>query len=515
MHNFSRILITVLLVLSAAAAHAATFRVIYINDFHGFANPTTVPGSKQQLGGAAALAARLKILRAEKPGIFVAAGDIIQGDSWANLSQGASAIKLMNHLQLDAMVTGNHEFDFGQEQLKQRIKEASFPVLAANLSGISSTSPRVYFNRPGGRIAVIGLVTPDVPQTSHPKNTKGLKFSPVLETAREQISEAEITASLIVLLTHIGHENDLALAEAMCKNQTESEAPVLIVGGHSHTKVEKPVQIGNCVVVQAWEHGKALGVVDLTIEKGKLLSVDGWLEHINPAGSTDPETAALVDRYNQRINKLLGKKAGTAKVDLIQEGVRRQETNLGNLVADIVRKTTGAQVAVINGGSIRTGIPKGEITRRQVYATLPFNNYLVAVRMTGKQLLETIEHGVSDIEHEEGRFPQVSGIRFSFNRHKPAGQRVTSLSVGDTPLDLQKEYTVATLDFIAAGGDGYTAFGQAIRSAGDFSELNGAMQSSRLVYNNPGYFLRDAVLEVFSSGAPVSATVEGRITETR
>jgi 2',3'-cyclic-nucleotide 2'-phosphodiesterase (5'-nucleotidase family) len=514
MYNLSRALITVLLILSASVAHGATFRVIYINDFHGFANPVTAPGSKQQLGGAAALAARLKVLRAEKPGIFVAAGDIIQGDSWANLSQGASAIKLMNHLQLDAMVTGNHEFDFGQDQLRQRIKEARFPVLAANVSGMNGTSPRVYFNRPGGRIAVIGLVTPDVPQTSHPKNTKGLKFSPVLETAKEQISEAEITASLIVLLTHIGHENDRALAEELCKNQPESDVPILIVGGHSHTKVEKPVQIGNCVVVQAWEHGKALGVVDLTIEKGKLLAVDGRLEQITPAGAIDQETAALVDRYNQRINKLLGKKAGVTKVDLFQEGVRRQETNLGNLVADVVRKTTGAQVALVNGGSIRSGIPKGEITRRQIYATLPFNNYLVAVRMTGKQLLESLEHGVSDIEHEEGRFPQVSGIRFSFNRHKPAGQRVTSLYVGDAPLDLQKEYTVATLDFIAAGGDGYMAFGEAIRSAGDFNELNGSMQSSRLVYNNPGYFLRDAVLEMLSTGGPVSATVEGRITGT-
>lgn len=514
MKSVKNLIIIILLVCLAQIAEGATFRIIYINDLHGFANPTQVNESTQ-LGGVARLATRIKALRSEKPGIFVAAGDIIQGETWTNLSQGASAIELMNLLKLDAMVAGNHEFDFGQNVLKQRIKEAKFPILAANLNGMSEIAPRVYFNRPGGRIAVIGLVTDDVPQTSHPRNTKGLTFQCPLDTAQDQISEAEITASLIVLLTHIGHEKDRGMARELCENKNASDQPIVIVGGHSHTKVDKPVIIGNCVVVQAWEHGKALGVVDVTIENGRLANVNGWLEEINSSISPDPETLKLVEKHNLKINKILGKKLGTSKVELVQDGVRQRETNLGNFVADAVRKTTKAQVAIVNAGSIRTGIPKGEITRRHVYAALPFNNYLVAVRMSGAQLLQTLEHGISGLEDSEGRFPQVSGIKFRFDRKKPVGQRITSATVAGEPLNPQQEYTVATLDFIAAGGDGYTAFGQAIRSSGDFQEVNGAMQSSRLTYNDPGRFMRDVIIDEITATGTLNPSTEGRIQEER
>jgi 5'-nucleotidase len=131
-------------------AAPVTFRVYHINDFHGFANPTQPPGTNGRQGGAAWLATRLKELRAEQRGIFLAAGDMIQGETWTNFSQGYSAIALLNQLQVDAMVTGNHEYDFGQEVLKQRISEARFPVLAANVTGLPGVSPRTSFNLPGG-----------------------------------------------------------------------------------------------------------------------------------------------------------------------------------------------------------------------------------------------------------------------------------------------------------------------------------------------------------------------------
>jgi 2',3'-cyclic-nucleotide 2'-phosphodiesterase (5'-nucleotidase family) len=212
---------------------------------------------------------------------------------------------------------------------------------------------------------------------------------------------------------------------------------------------------------------------------------------------------------------ILDQKAGVSAVDLIQEGIRQQETNLGNLVADIVRTTTGAQAAIINGGSVRTGLAQGEIKYRQIYSALPFNNYLVAVTLSGRQLLQTLEHGVSGVERGEGRFPQISGMSFSFDRRLPVGQRVLSALIGGKPVDPVQEYTVATLDFIAAGGDGYTAFGEAIRSGGDFVEVGGAMRSSRLVYNDPGQFLRDVVLDYLAQKSPVSPALEGRIVEIR
>jgi 5'-nucleotidase / UDP-sugar diphosphatase len=506
-----------LLTLSATAYGApASFRVYYVNDFHGFANSSQPPGTHDQQGGAAWLAARLFALRAEQPGLFLAAGDMIQGDTWTNFSQGHSAIDLLNALHLDAMVTGNHEYDFGQDVLKQRVREAQFPVLAANVSGLAEVRPQVNFSLPAGKVAVVGLVTDDTPQSSHPRNTTGLTFVAPETAAREQIGARDKDVSLVVLLTHIGHEQDLALAANLCTGGAPVNVPILIVGGHSHTVVETPVRIGDCAVVQAGDHGRFLGLVDVTVEQGKMVAANGRLEKIaSSAGAADLQTAALVDRYNVQVDRILKEKAGFATVDLIQEGARQQETNLGNLVADIVRKTTGAQAAMVNGGSLRVGISKGEITMRQIYATLPFNNYLVAVKMSGKLLIQALEHGVSGVERGEGRFPQISGMSFVFDRRLPPGQRIESVTIGGQPVDANHEYTVATLDFMASGGDGYTAFGQAIKSGGDFAEVGGAMRSSRLVYNDPGQFLRDVVLDALAKESPVAPLVEGRIVEKR
>lgn len=498
----------------SAQAAPRTVRILHINDFHGFANPLAATSGAPAIGGAAFLAAKASELRIDGTTLFMAAGDLIQGDSWGNFSQGRASIEVMNLLGIDVACLGNHEFDFGQAVLKQRISEARFPILAANLTGIQEVPASRQFVRNGLKVAVIGIVTDETPQSSHPRNTVGLKFSPPLETARKQIAAASLDTDLIVLLTHLGHEVDRQLAESLCSGPTPVALPLVIVGGHSHTRVEKPVRIGACAVLQAWEHGKVLGLADITIDNRKLVSIDGRLVEIEPdQGKGNAKVQAVVDRYNHEVNAILGKQVGSAEMDLAQQGGRQQETNFGDLVADIVRKETGAQAALINGGSIRTGIPKGIITARQVYTALPFNNYLVAVRMTGSQLLETLEHGVSGLENEEGRFPQVSGIRFSFDPSRPVGKRIISVLLDGKPLELSQEYTVATLDFIAAGGDGYTAFGKAIRSSGDFSEVSGAMKSSRLVYNDPGRFLRDVVLETLGRIGSVNQVTDGRISK--
>lgn len=517
MHRYLLCLALLLICACQGFAEPVTIRILHINDLHGFANPIKVPGSDRSLGGAARLAKAINQQRGQHPTLLVAAGDMLQGDTWARMSEGKSVVELLNLLGVDAMTLGNHEFDYGQSVLKQRMAEARFPLLAANVAGLAGMHPRIYFNRTGIRVAVIGLITEETPQSSHPRNVTGLTFSSPLEAARDQIGEAELTADLVVLLTHQGYERDRQLAQTLCDPAAPATpVPLLIVGGHTHTRLEQPTRIGNCAVVQAWEHGKALGVVDLTIDNNKLLAVQGRLMEITPAlGSGDKAVARLVRRYNRETKAVLSKAVGMTSVDLMQHGSRLRETNLGNLVADIVRQTTKAQVALINGGGLRTDIPKGTITVGQLYAALPFNNYLVAVRISGRQLLAALEHGVSGLPAKEGRFPQVSGLSFSYNPAKPPGQRVQEVVVDGTPIALDQEYTVATLDFIAAGGDGYTSFGEAIRSAGDFSEVAGAMKSSRLTYNDPGSYLRDVVMAALAARVTVAPTVEGRIRELR
>ena len=148
---------------------------------------------------------------------------------------------------------------------------------------------------------------------------------------------------------------------------------------------------------------------------------------------------------------------------------------------------------------------------KDIYAALPFDNYLVAIRLTGAQLKAALEHGVSRLEEPSGRFPQVSGLTFTYSRSAPAGSRVKEVTVGGAPLEPQKEYVVATNDFLVAGGDGYTAFGEALKSAGDYGNLGGTLTSSKLAYNDPGTWLRDLVIGVIQARESITPQVDGRI----
>ncbi|MBI4643848.1 MAG: 5'-nucleotidase C-terminal domain-containing protein [Deltaproteobacteria bacterium] len=497
-----------ILFLAPAQAREVSLRILYVNDFHGFAEPYKPVGSQESLGGVSYLAAEVNKLRKEKPALLLAAGDMIQGHSWANLFRGKSSIALMNLMRFDAMVVGNHEFDFGQDVLKKRIAEARFPVLGANVEGFKDgLKPYVIKEIQGMKVAIIGVVTPDTPQATHPKNVAGLKFLPPAEVVEKYLPALKKQADLIIVLSHIGYQADRDLA---------ARAPGIgvIVGGHSHTKLLEPTVINQTIIVQAWEHAKALGVLDLTVEDGKLKSFQGRLEMIK-AGQMQEDKAVrrLVKRYGMRVNAVLGEKIGEAALDLDGEHVRMRETNLGDFLADILRQAAGADAAIINGGGIRTSILKGNITVKDIYAVLPFDNYLVAIKLTGKQIREALEHGVSGVEEGAGRFPQVSGLSFTFSRKAPAGSRVKEVLIGGHPLDPQKEYVVATNDFMAAGGDGYQVFGEALKSSPDFANVGGMLKGEKLVYNDAGRWLREVVIDYMRNQKKVAPQVDGRIKE--
>ena len=185
------ILLALVLWLLAAPAPAepVRLRILHVNDFHGFAEPHRPRGSETPVGGVAHLAAHVRELRRGGPSVLLAAGDMIQGHPWANLTQGASAIEVMNAMGFDAMALGNHELDFGQEVLTRRIGEAAFPLLAANVDGFAAVRPWVVLERGGLRVAVIGAVTQDTPTSTHPRNVAGLGFRPAEEAVLRAVAE--------------------------------------------------------------------------------------------------------------------------------------------------------------------------------------------------------------------------------------------------------------------------------------------------------------------------------------
>ena len=309
------------------------------------------------------------------------------------------------------------------------------------------------------------------------------------------MKELRNKADLIIFLSHIGHHADRKLAEKI-------KGIDVIIGGHSHTKIEKPVLINETIIVQAWEHGKALGVLDLTLIDGKITKFDGYLKKIIPEEINENiSIKAIVDKYNEIVDSVLNEKICIAQTDLDGGNVRKRETNLGNLVADIIRQTAETDVAIINAGGLRASIKKGDVTVKDVYSVLPFNNYIVAIKLTGKQIKEALEHGVGAVEKGEGRFPQVSGIRFSYYPKNKPGYRINEVFIKGKPLEIDKEYSVAITDFITAGGDGYKIFGEAIKDSKNF------------IFSDTSKYLRDLVVEYIKNKKIINYTNEGRITE--
>lgn len=489
-----------LFVTASWAGEAVQLRILYFNDFHGFAEPHQPVKSPEKIGGIAFLAGEVNRLRSERPALLVAAGDLIQGNPWANLFEGKSAIQVLNAMGLTAMVLGNHEFDFGQEVLRQRITEARFPVLAANVQGVPGLKSYIIKEIGGIKVAIIGLVTEDTPIATHPKNVEGLTFSPVSQTASRILQELGDQCDLVLFLSHLGLSEDRRLAGEVPRIQ-------VIVGGHSHTRIETPIEIGNTLIVQAWEHAKVLGVLDLTIQDRKVIGYEGKLIPIDPSQQKPDRTIAeIVDHYKNQSLARLEEVIGTALVDLQGAGSRSRETTMGNLITDIIRQDTKAEVVLMNGGGLRADILKGPIRMKDLLSVLPFSTHLVVVRVTGQELKAILEHGLSNLSGDGGQFPQISGVRMEYQSQAPVGERIKGLWVQDMPWKPESWYTLATNDYLIAGGDGYVIFKKIVQE-----EKSDPAKASRVLLFDSGRELREVVIRFIKEKKQISALIEHRI----
>jgi 2',3'-cyclic-nucleotide 2'-phosphodiesterase (5'-nucleotidase family) len=501
------ILVLSLLVAGAGfgwAGEEARLRILYLNDFHGYAEPHRPVGSSEAIGGIAHLAAEVNRLRVGQPTLLLAAGDMIQGNQWANFFQGASVLRVMNTLGFDALVVGNHEFDFGQEVLKQRIGEAAFPVLGANVEGLPEIKPYVLKEIEGGKVLIIGAVTEDTPVMTHPRNVAGLVFLSPESTIQRILTAHAPEADLVIVLSHLGLPADRKLAQQV-------KGIHLIVGGHTHTRIEQPLKVNGTWIVQAWEDGKVLGCLDLMISKGGIRLSEGRLIDIKPGREPVKEISALVEEFSRRVKGELEEVIGEALVDLEGQGARRQETNLGDLLTDILRIETGADLAVLNGGGIRTDIPQGPIQVKTVLDALPFNNFPVVLRLSGKEIREVLEQGVSDLGGHGGKFLQVSGLRLIYRQSAPPGNRVQEIRINGQPLEPDREYLLATNDFLAAGGDGFSVFKKAFPDQASSPDWKPEPGSGKVVLYDRGRTVQELVIAYIKRQKKVTAATDGRI----
>lgn len=429
--------------------------ILHVNDVYQFA---PVDGGAR--GGLARIMTLKKKALAENPNtIFTLGGDTISPSVESRTYKGAQMIDAWNAIGVDYAVFGNHEFDFKTDVLLQRMKESRFPWLGANVFDtktkkiFADTQPYTIREIGGVKIGFIGLLLPETKQTSSMEDN--LEVQDYCKVAKQYVPQMRKKgANVVVGLTHLSMSQDKELAKCAQFD--------LILGGHEHSLLQS--SSNGTPIFKMTSDGRELGRFNLNINQktGRLSSLDWEVVPVTDKIADAPEFEPIMAKYKDLLLKLAEPVGMTTEMlDATSVASRTKETNVGNFVADVYRQATGADIGLVNGGSIRADLTynPGVIAKRDVLSILPFNNPIIKIEITGKLLRQILEHGVavSAEESEPGRFPQVSGISFTFDVSKPAGSRIVKLYVGGKPADDNKTYTLATSDFLVSrGGDGYT-----------------------------------------------------------
>ncbi|WP_434052918.1 MAG: bifunctional metallophosphatase/5'-nucleotidase [Roseibium sp.] len=491
--------------LSTAAYADYSLSILHLNDLHSRIESInkydSTCGAEDEaegkcFGGIARIKTMLDQRRAELEAegrnvVVVDAGDQFQGSLFYTTYKGDAAVEFANGLGLDAMVVGNHEFDDGPEVLAKFIDKAEFPVISGNIDVSADPALKgkvpgiVILERGGEKIGIVSALAEDTSETSSPgENVRFIQAEDYLKGAVEGLEAAGINK--IIALTHMGLSRDMEIAAAV-------PGIDVIVGGHSHTLLSNtqerasgpyPVMVtnpdGNEVpIVQAYAYGKFLGELDVTWDDyGNLLKAEGEPILLDASVTPDEGFAARVAELAAPIEELKAKVIGSSEgaIDGDRGSCRAGECQMGNLVADAMLdrvKDQGVQIAIQNGGGLRASIDGGEVTMGEVLTVLPFQNTLSTFQLKGSDVVAALENGVSQVEEGAGRFPQVSGIKYSWTRKKdPGAGRVLLVEVMEdgnwVPLDPDKVYGVVSNNYMRGGGDGYKVFAENGMNAYDF-----------------------------------------------
>jgi 5'-nucleotidase / UDP-sugar diphosphatase len=480
-----------------------TLNILHINDFHSRFESITATDSNctaegeaagECFGGIARLKTAIEQKRGELQGagenvVLLNAGDNFQGSLFYTFYRAKVVADFLNELGFDVVGTGNHEFDDGPAEFARLIDLATFPIIGGNFDVSNEPllagkiSGVIVLSIGGERVGVIGATTEDTPEIASPgPNVVFQSVADYVGAAAQALEEAGINK--IIVLSHIGYVEDQQLAAAV-------PGIDVIVGGHSHTflgtgegeagpyptLVENPDGV-EVPIVQAGQYGKVLGELKVTWDdEGNVISASGAPLLLDASITPDEETVAKVAELAIPLEEMKAEVIGTA-TEVIQGDrnvCRVMECSMGNLVADAQLDRVadqGISISIANSGGLRASIDAGEITMGEVLTVLPFSNTLATFQISGADLLASLENGVSQIDEVAGRFPQVAGLKYTFDKSKPVGERITEVLVKEgenwVPLDPAATYGVVTNNFVRTGGDGYTLFATNAQDAYDF-----------------------------------------------
>ncbi|PKL41986.1 MAG: hypothetical protein CVV41_16170 [Candidatus Riflebacteria bacterium HGW-Riflebacteria-1] len=405
--------------------------------------------------------------------VMLSSGDAFQGTYFYRFFQGIPDFEFMSNTGYAAMTLGNHEFDSGQEALAEAASYAKFPLLAANIvfKKIPQLQSRIkpYTIVNAGKsenpvkIAIIGLVPEELKEIVQPMFVSDFDVCDAAVAIRRYLPEIRAQKpDMILLLSHLGWERELELFE---------EFPEIdgILGGHTHLAIDPPAVVmgdrGHRFMSQPGEWGQHVTRYDIAFYRNSDHKVDVLSAGLVPMNKEKPEDKAMAQtvlKLWQQIEDKVNVVLGTAEVFLNGERdfIRNMETNLGNLVADCFADYTSADIALINGGGIRSSIATGSITVGDCLNVLPFDNYLVKLKMSGASIKRVFEKVAQEIEHAGGfgGFLQVSrGLQVNYSG-------LLSVKFNGKELVDDQIYTVCTIDFLAAGGNGLAGFTEAVEA---------------------------------------------------
>ncbi len=486
--------------LGATPAPPATyhFTILHFNDFHGQVEPLCEEPGKP-CGGLARLAGQVSAAeadaaaRGEKAFLFFA-GDLFTGTAFSTLFQGGPEFDALSRMGVTAMTTGNHEWDFGPGVLMARVRKASFPVVLDNVKAADPSHafwvPALSLKAGDLRIGVLGVTTPDTPVTTAPGNTQGFSFSDPVAAVGAELAVHQSDWDFVVVVSHCGFEVDKALADRY-------PSLGLIVGGHDHKVLEAPFVENGVPIVQAGDRGRFLGKVCVTMEKGKKPVVTGRLLPITPEMPESPGVKSLLAPYLAQEESALGAVIGKLPAALSgdREILRTKEAPIGDLLADAMRAEAKADVAFVNGGTIRAGLPAGGVTGRDLYACLPFFDSLCTIRLTGAQVQSLLDRcAAMPLQDAPGGFLQVSGLSVRYEGGKARGA-----AVGGVSLDPARSYLVACTHFLLSGGDNLEEF----KAGTDVRDWGISLQELlRRKLESPGLSLPEAGGRIVRAEAP-------------
>ena len=479
----------------------ASGRVTVVHDTHFHGNLGD-PDDAENIANYFGLIDRV---REEHPdALVVGNGDDLHTSLASSVFEGQHVVDAFNAGGLDYDAFGNHEFDLGPESLVENVAASEFTWLSANVldtrtgdafAAEEGAQRWTVHERDGVSVGLFGLAPPSTPEVSSVGDDVEV-LDPV-EGAQEAVDALRPETDLVVALSHLG----TADAERVAAGVDGVDA---IVGNHEAAVLEEPRVVNDTVLSFVGDEFEFLGELHLDVEDGELADHEFQRHELAAAVEEGlephPEIGDLLSEYQAELDERLGETIGETETELdVRESVvRHRESNFGNYIADVIREGMDADVALQNGGGIRSDATygPGEITRRTVVTILPFPNDTVSVELTGTQLRQAVEHGVGAVGENDGRFPQVSGMSYAYDPSREAGNRVTDLQVGGDPVAEDETYAVATNDFMAAGGDGYDVLADA----------------DVLVPPAEGERLSVAVMDAIQEAGTIAPETEGRIT---